>query len=171
MDILVLEYLIPIFIGALASFIVWYIPAERFIPTNSVISYNQHKEDECTINPKGEITVNKILKRNIHLINSSRIYAAYNITCFFEYIDDECNIVYHEEKQQAYMAANTKRNHPLVIPFKVLYVSEIEKLKPINIRLFLVYENRYGTKKISGPWLIKGYNLDKNSFEPKLENI
>lgn len=156
-------------VGALASLIVWYIPTERFKPKDRIISYNQRKEEEISINIKGDRNIRQILKRNIHITNSSPKFAAYNVTCFFEFIDGESNIVYHEEKQQAYAAANTTEDHPLIIPFKGLPITKIEQWEPVKIKLYLIYENRYGTKKVSGPWWVRDYSLEKNTFEPKLE--
>lgn len=168
MNTLMLTILVPIIIGALASFIVWYMPTERFLPKDKIVCYNQRKEDDNRIDSNCSTIVRTLLKRNVHIVNKSSKFAAYNITCFFEFIDDESNIVYHEEKQQAYMAANTTEVHPLIIPFKGIPISKIEQLKPNKIRLFLIYENRYGTKKVSGPWWIKGYDLDRTTFEPEL---
>lgn len=159
--------IVPIVIGVIASFIVWYLPTECFKPSGEIVSYNQ--EVEKTVIEESKPIDGKDLKRNVHIINNSPRFAMYNITCFFEFIDSNSNIVYHEEKQQAYASAKTTEDHPLVIPFKSLPVSEIEQNKPIKIKMILVYENRYGTKKVSGPWWIREYNKDKNTYVPELD--
>lgn len=170
MNIVISLIVVPVIIGVFASFIVWYLPTERFNPSGRLVSYNQHYIEEDFVDSKGSARKRQMIKRNIHITNNSPKFAMYNITCFFEFLDSDNNIVYHEDKQQAYSPANTTEEHPLIIPFKSLPLSKIEQWKPIKIKMFLIYENRYGTKKISGPWWIREYDTGKTTFEPKLDN-
>lgn len=149
----------PIIVGSIASFIAWYIPSERFSPKGQIVRYNQFFVDV-----EGKDSKHPILKRNVQIANTSSVFAMYNISCFFEFIDAENNIVYHEEKQQAYAAAKTTEDNLVIIPFKMLPVSEIEKWKPVKVKLVLIYENRYGTKKVSDFWKISEYDIKRNTF-------
>ena len=128
---MIASIILSIIIGAFASFIVWFVPTECFNPKIKPVSCNQKEESETIINSKGESVTKQVLKRNVHIINESSMCAAYNITCFFEFFDDENNIVYHEEKQQAYTKANTKKDHSVVIPFKKLQIANVEQKKSL----------------------------------------
>lgn len=155
--------------GAIATFIIWVIPTEAFKPRIGIKTYNQPSE-KITITDKkdGKKEIQR-LSRNIHIVNDSMLFAAYNVTCFVELYDANANIVYREDKTLPVVKANISE-HPIVLPFRKLQVDTLEATKATSITLHLVYENRYGTKKTSGPWVIEKYNFTEQTFIPKLKN-
>lgn len=164
MNAIIISIFVSILIGAFASFIVWFIPAEIYEPNIKLKSYNQTYKSS-----NEEKESRQMIKRNLHIVNESSIFAAYNITCFAELLDEDNNIVYREEKHIPIVKANTKETGAIVLPFERLPISRLKKENVVKIEINLVYENRYGTKKTSGPWWIRDYDLEKKSFEPKLE--
>lgn len=94
-------------------------------------------------------------------------FAAYKVTCFVQ-LDVEESIVYREEKTLPIVRANNL-GHSVVLPYKRQTVHELEGLQATRIEMDLVYENRYGTKKTSGPWTIEKYNLSDQKFIPSLK--
>lgn len=169
MGTIIISIVSSIIIGAIASFVVWVIPAEKFEPEIKLACYNQNMVDDSITNINGKKLKRQMMKRNIHIVNDSQIFAAYNVTCFAELLDGDNNIVYREEKRLPIVKANTTETNAIVLPFERLSVIKLKKEKVVKIELNIVFENRYGTKKTSGPWWIKGYDLEKNTFNPKLE--
>lgn len=166
---IITSVLLSVVIGAVASFIVWVIPAEKFKPKIRLVCYNQKTIEDSVKNSKGEMIKYYYLKRNVHIVNDSFRFSAYNITCFAELLDEENNIVYREEKRLPIVQSNTTETNALILPFERLSIAKLKKENVIKIKLNLVYENRYGTKKTSGPWWIRDYDLEKKTFEPKLD--
>lgn len=157
--------------GAIATFIIWFIPTEAFKPKIRIETYNQSPEIitiSKEVDGKKENKQIRCLKRNIHIVNDSMLFAAYHVTCFVELRDADTSIVYREDKALPIVKANIS-DHPIVLPFRKLPVDTLEATKAVSIKLYLVYENRYGTKKTSGPWLIKKYNFTEQTFIPELE--
>jgi len=172
-SIITSEQIIPIIIGAvagaIATFIIWFIPTEAFKPRIKIKSYNQPQEKITFTNLNGSKREELFLKRNIHIVNDSLLFAAYNVTCFVELLDADTNIVYHEAKELPIVKANIREEKATVLPFRKLAVDKVVETKAIKIKLYLIYENRYGTKKTSGPWWVKKYNVVDQSFVPELE--
>lgn len=155
-------------VGAIATFVIWVIPTEAFKPRIRIKTYNQPPEI-ITITKKNDSKEEiRCLKRNIHIVNDSILFAAYHVTCFVELHDAETNIVYREDKTLPVVKANTS-DYPIVLPFRKLPIDTLKATRATSITLHLVYENRYGTKKTSGPWLIEKYNYTEQTFIPKLE--
>lgn len=169
MGTIIISIVSSIIIGAIASFVVWVIPAEKFEPRIKLACYNQKIVEDYIPSINGKKLKRQMMKRNIHIVNDSQIFAAYNVTCFAELLDGDNNIVYREEKRLPIVKANTTETNAIVLPFERLSVIKLKKEKVVKIELNIVFENRYGTKKTSGPWWIKGYDLEKNTFNPKLE--
>lgn len=157
--------------GAIATFIIWVIPTEAFKPKIRIETYNQPSEITTVTKKDGNKEKKeeiRFLKRNIHIVNGSMLFAAYHVTCFVELHDAETNIVYREDKTLPVVKANNS-DHPIVLPFRKLSVDTLKATNATSIKLYLVYENRYGTKKTSGPWWIKKYNYTEQTFIPELE--
>ena len=161
---IIISIISSIIVGAIASFIVWIIPAEKFEPQLKIVCYNQKIVEDSVKDSKGEESHRKLIKRNIQIVNHSSIFAAYNITCFAELLDDNNNIVYREEQKLPIIKAKIRETDAIVLPFERLPISKLKKENVIKIEFNLVYENRYGTKKTSGPWWVKEYDTDTNSF-------
>lgn len=166
---ILITILSSIVLGAISSFVVWVIPAEKFEPNIRIVLYNQRKVTDYVKNTNGKTVKRLFLKRTVHIVNDSPQYAAYNMTCFAELLDDNNNIVYREEKKIPIVKANTSETDAIVLPFERLPIDKLKKANVVKIEINLVYENRYGTKKTTGSWWIRSYNLEKNTFEPELE--
>lgn len=164
----IVSIIIGAVVGAIATFIIWIIPTEAFKPKIKIDVYNQIPDNVTFIRPDGNIKEKRFLKRNVHIVNGSSRFAAYNVTCFVELLDANGHIVYREDKALPVVKANISE-HPIVLPFRKLTITELEETKATSIRLNLVYENRYGTKKTTGPWYIKKYNYTDQTFIPELE--
>lgn len=164
MSTIIISILTSIIIGAIASFIVWVIPTEKFEPKIRLVSYNQKIVEDVIKDSNGKNIKRQVLKRNVHIVNTPSKFAAYNVTCFADLLDEDNNIVYHEEKKVPIVEANTTETDAVVLPFERLSVAKLMKENVIKIELNLVFENRYGTKKTSGPWWVKEYEINTSSF-------
>lgn len=169
-SILTTEQIIPIIIGAvagaIATFINWIIPTEAFKPRIKIKSYNQPQETITFTNLDGSKKEELFLKRNIHIVNDSLLFAAYNVSCFVELLDADMNIVYRETKELPVVKSNIREDKAIVLPFRKLSAAKLVETQAIKIKLNLVYENRYGTKKTSGTWWVKKYNVHDKTFVP-----
>lgn len=161
---IIVSILSSIIVGAIASFIVWIIPAEKFDPQIKLVCYNQKVVEDSVKDSNGEESHRKLMKRNVQIVNHSPKFAAYNITCFAELLDENNNIVYREEQKLPIIKANIMETDAIVLSFARLPLSKLKKENVIKIEFNLVFENRYGTKKTSGPWWVKEYDTDTNSF-------
>lgn len=153
---------VPIFIGVIASFVAWYIPAEIFNPEVKGIRYNQAIYVESVDDTKEKFELKKKLRRHLYLCNNSPKYAAYNIFYRFEFYDDKDNVVYFESDTFPFIPARQNR---ISIPLQTLSVNKLATKNVVRGEIQIIYENRYGTKKTSGIYSIKEYTMDKTSYE------
>ena len=158
--------ILPILIGIVASFITWYIPAEKFKPEIVGIRYNQViiEENLKTLGDKNELVDHKrkSLRRHIQIQNLSPTYAAYNVFYRFEFYGDNGQNVYFEGDIFPYISANSGE---ISIPLMTLSVNRLLSKNVVRGQFQLIYENRYGTKKKSDTYLIEEYTIDKTSYQ------
>lgn len=151
-----MELLIPVVIGAIASFIAWIVPAELFIPRISAKRYSEDKETVVNKTQDGEEIIN-YYTRKILVKNKSFLFAGYNISYSFEFYNSDNNIVYSESWNYSHL----KRRGSRVLPLKAIRVDELEAKKIVGFSLAVICENRYGTKKKSNPYTIQDYTISR----------
>lgn len=160
-EIILQLFVLPIAIGIIASFIAWFIPAEKFKPEIIGVRYNQVVIEEDILSEGGKTELKRKIRRHIQIKNISPKFAAYNIFYRFEFYDDKGENVYFEGDIFPYMAANSGE---ISIPLITLSVNRIIPKNIVRGQLQLIYENRYGTKKKSDTYIIEEYTIDKTSY-------
>lgn len=155
-----MEILIPILIGAIASFFAWIIPAELFIPQISAKRYSEDTEIVINKTKDGEEIID-YFTRKILVKNNSFLFAGYNLSYSFEFYNSDNNIVYSESWNYSHI----KRRGSRVLPLKAIRVDELKAKKVVGFSLSIICENRYGTKKKSGPYIIQDYTISKMVYK------
>ena len=155
-----MNIIIPIIIGIAASFIAWIIPAELLIPRISAMRYSEEKE---VVKNKTKETEEEIeyLTRKILVKNKSFLYSAYNISYSFEFYNSDDTIVYSE----SWTFPHLKRGEKRAMPLKAIKLDDLNSKKVVGFSLSIICENRYGTKKKSGPYKMSEYRIDKKSYQ------
>ena len=78
MSTIIISIATSIIIGAIASFVVWVIPAEKFEPEIKLACYNQNMVDDSITNINGKKLTYKISNNNDSIIFSS-IFKWYSV--------------------------------------------------------------------------------------------
>lgn len=131
--------------GTVSSFLVWYVPARVIMPR---------------IKCSGFVQLDS--KRKVSIVNESKYYDAYDLTCYIEYLDDNDNDIFREVSQIPLLGKNTATKiklRTISTPQKLQKDSRPSKQMFLEretrkLRLTITYHNRYGSKKSTPTWLI-----------------
>lgn len=150
-----IPYGIPIVIGIIASLIAWLLPAEGIRPKIEMERYIQKKTNQKAAEQKDD------LRRSIHISNCSNRCAAYNLICYFEFLDESNKPVYFETRSVPYIKCASTDD---IIQLKGLDAYELKTKNVVDARITVIYENRYGTKLIAGPVQTGQISLEKETY-------
>lgn len=155
---MLMTYLIPITIGIIASLIAWLLPSEGIRPKIKMERYIQKRVIQNGIEQKDD------LRRSIHISNNSNKCIAYNLICYFEFLDENNKPVYFETRSVPYVKSASTDD---IIQLRGLDANEIKAKNVVDARITVIYENRYGTKLIAGPVQTGQISVEKETYSLK----
>lgn len=145
LQILMNDLLLALIGGGVSSFLVWFVPARVIMP-----------KIKCS----GFVQLDS--KRKVSLVNESKHYDAYDLTCYIEYLDNKGNDIFREVSKIPLLEKDTTMDiklRTMSFPQKVPKENKPSKQMFLEretrkLRVTITYQNKYGSKKSTPTWLI-----------------